>query len=231
MPWWLLVAGVLFGLACGVKWSALFFLPFFAVLVLVWRVQARRSAGIRGPFIAGILGDLGWWALSVVLLSVVFYLATWTGWFVTNTGYFRHYRQANGLSEPPVLGALLNLMHYHHEAYKFHSGLTERHIYQSWPWQWLLLGPAGRVLLEQQRQLRRAQLRPRDPAARHADPVVVVPARRWRALVWFGIARRDWRAFAIGTGAVGRHAALVLLRDHRRPDDVLLLRAARRCRS
>ena len=59
---------------------------------------------------------------------------------VTDTGYFRHYRQANGLSEPPILGALLNLMHYHHEAYKFHSGLTDRHVYQSWPWQWLLLG-------------------------------------------------------------------------------------------
>ena len=47
------------------------------------------------------------------MLTVIFYLATWTGWFVTDTGYFRHYREANGLSEPPVLGALLNLLHYH----------------------------------------------------------------------------------------------------------------------
>ena len=41
--------------------------------------------------------------------------------------------------------------------------------------------PAGRVLLEQRRQLRRAQLRPRDPAARHAGAVVVVPAGAVRA--------------------------------------------------
>jgi len=33
------------GLANGVKWSALFFLPFYAAQILVWRVQARRSAG------------------------------------------------------------------------------------------------------------------------------------------------------------------------------------------
>ena len=204
VPWWLLVAGLLFGLACGVKWSALFFAPFFAILVIVWRIGARRSAGVRKGFLKALwafLGDLGWLLLSFVL-TFVFYLATWTGWFVTNTGYFRHYRQANGLSEPPVLGALLNLLHYHQEAYKFHSGLTERHIYQSWPWQWLLLGRpvafywsgngncgstscASEILLL-------------------GTPILwwsFIPALA--ALVWFGIARRDWRAFAIGTGVVG----------------------------
>ncbi|GGK83789.1 phospholipid carrier-dependent glycosyltransferase [Mangrovihabitans endophyticus] len=200
VPWWLLAAGALFGLACGVKWSALFFAPFFALLVIVWRVGARRSAGMRRPFARGIASDLGYLVLSFVL-TVLFYLATWTGWFVTNTGYFRHYRADNGLSEPPVLGALLNLMHYHHEAYTFHSGLTEKHPYQSWPWQWLLLGRpvsfswntdgncgapqcAGEVLLL-------------------GTPILwwsFLPALA--VLVWFGIARRDWRAFAIGTGVV-----------------------------
>lgn len=198
VPWWLLVAGVTFGLACGVKWSALFFAPFFAALVLVWRIGARRSAGVRRQISSGIFGDLGYLLLSFVLTFVI-YLATWTGWFVTDTGYFRHYREANGLSEPPILGALLNLMHYHHQAYTFHSGLTDRHPYQSWPWQWLLLGRpvafywngngncgtptcAGEVLLL-------------------GTPLLwwsFIPALG--ALIWFGIARRDWRAYAIGTG-------------------------------
>ena len=40
--------GVLFGLACGVKWSALFFLPFFAALVIAWRVGARRRRAYAG---------------------------------------------------------------------------------------------------------------------------------------------------------------------------------------
>jgi dolichyl-phosphate-mannose-protein mannosyltransferase len=51
-PWWLLTAGILFGLACGIKWSALFFLPFFALTTLIWRWQARRSAGITHPITA-----------------------------------------------------------------------------------------------------------------------------------------------------------------------------------
>ena len=201
VPWWLLAGGVLFGLACGVKWSALFFLPFFGALVLVWRVQARRSAGIRGPFVAGALGDLGWSLLSVVL-TVVFYLATWTGWFLTDSGFFRHYREAGGLSEPPVLGALLNLLHYHSEAYTFHSGLTKSHPYQSWPWQWLLLGrPVAFYYPEGVTGC---------GAASCAQPILLLgtPVLWWSflpalaALVWLGIARRDWRALAIGTGVV-----------------------------
>jgi dolichyl-phosphate-mannose-protein mannosyltransferase len=195
VPWWLLVAGALFGLACGVKWSALFFAPFFAALVIVWRVQARRSAGVRGPFLAGIIGDLGWGALSFVL-TAVFYLATWTGWFVTDTGYFRHYREANGLSEPPVLGALLNLLHYHSEAYGFHSGLTSRHPYQSWPWQWLLLGRPVNFYWPGATDCGA-------PSCARQILLLGTPILWWSflpalaALIWFGLARRDWRAWAI----------------------------------
>jgi dolichyl-phosphate-mannose-protein mannosyltransferase len=200
VPWWLLTAGVLFGLACGVKWSALFFLPFFGVLIIVWRVQARRSAGVARPIRHGILGDLGWGIVSFAL-TFVFYLATWTGWFVTNTGYFRHYRDANGLSEPPVLGALLNLWHYHQEAYNFHSGLTERHVYQSWPWQWLLLGRPVAFYWNNSGNCGA-------PSCAREILLVGTPILWWSflpalvALVWFGIARRDWRAYAIGTGVV-----------------------------
>jgi dolichyl-phosphate-mannose--protein O-mannosyl transferase len=201
VPWWLLAAGVCFGLANGVKWSALFFLPFFVIVVLIWRWQARRSAGIRGPIAAGLLGDLGWWIVSVAL-SLIFYLATWTGWFVTNDGYFRHYRQANGLSEPPILGALLNLWHYHHEAYSFHSGLTTKHPYQSWPWQWLLLGRP--VLL-----YRNTPTGCGAPSCVREILLLGTPLLWWSflpalvATLWFGIARRDWRAPAILIPAVG----------------------------
>jgi dolichyl-phosphate-mannose-protein mannosyltransferase len=200
-PWWLLAAGVLFGLACGVKWSALFFLPFYIIIVVGWRWQARRSAGIRGPIIAGILGDIGWWAVSIGL-SLIFYLATWTGWFVTNDGYFRHYRKANGLSEPPILGALLNLWHYHQEAYRFHSSLTEKHIYQSWPWQWLLLGRPVAFYWNNTGNCGA-------PSCAREILLLGTPLLWWSfgpaliATLWFGIARRDWRAFAILVGAVG----------------------------
>jgi len=191
----------MFGLACGVKWSALFFLPFFWALVWAWRWQARRSARVRGPFVAGILGDIGWGALSV-LLTVVFYLATWTGWFVTNTGYFRHYRQANGLSEPPIIGALRNLWHYHVKAFNFHSGLTERHVYQSWPWQWLLLGRPVAFYWNNSGNCGA-------PSCAREILLLGTPILWWSflpalaALIWFGIARRDWRAWAILVPVLG----------------------------
>jgi dolichyl-phosphate-mannose--protein O-mannosyl transferase len=197
VPWWLLAGGVMFGLACGVKWSALFFLPFFMLVVLIWRRQARRSAGVRGRS----LGDFGWWAASIAL-SLIFYLATWTGWFVTNDGYFRHYRQANGLSEPPILGALLNLWHYHYEAYSFHSSLTAKHPYQSWPWQWLLLGRP--VLLYKSTPAGCGA-----PSCVREILLLGTPLLWWSflpalvAVLWFGIARRDWRATAILIPAVG----------------------------
>jgi len=199
VPYWLLVSGVLFGLACGVKWSALFFLPFFAALALAWRWQARRSAGIARPVLAGLLGDIGWGALSVTL-TAAFYLATWTGWFATQTGYFRHYRADNALSEPPVIGALLNLWHYHQRAYTFHSGLTKPHPYQSWPWQWLLLGRP--VAFDWN-----ASGNCGAPSCAQEVLLLGTPILWWSflpalvALVWLGIARRDWRAWAIGTGA------------------------------
>ncbi|WP_306210299.1 dolichyl-phosphate-mannose--protein mannosyltransferase [Actinoplanes sp. RD1] len=201
IPWWLLVAGFTFGLACGIKWSALFFAPFLAALVVWWRMQARRSAGVRRWARTGLVADLGWLMLSLVLTALT-YVATWTGWLVTDVGYFRHYREESGMSEPPIIGALLNLAHYHHVAYTFHSGLTEAHRYQSWPWQWLLIGR---------------------PVSFYAPPdltgcgapkcvseilLLGTPLLWWSflpalaALVWFGIARRDWRALAIGTGVV-----------------------------
>jgi dolichyl-phosphate-mannose-protein mannosyltransferase len=201
VPWWGLAAGALFGLACGVKWSGLFFAPFFGALAVWWRIQGRRSAGVQRPAGSGVMADVGWLCLSLVL-SGIFYLATWTGWFVTDDGYFRHYRAANGLSEPPILGALLNLMHYHHEAYKFHSGLTERHVYQSWPWQWLLLGRPVAFYWSGKGTC---------GSSTCASEILLLgtPVLWWSfapalgALVWFGIARRDWRALAIGTGVAG----------------------------
>ncbi|WP_306211280.1 dolichyl-phosphate-mannose--protein mannosyltransferase [Actinoplanes sp. RD1] len=200
VPWWLLVSGFTFGLACGVKWSALFFAPFFAALVVIWRMQARRSAGVRRWARSGLLGDLGWLLLSFAL-TVLTYLATWTGWFVTDDGYFRHYREANGMSEPPIIGALLNLAHYHHEAYTFHSGLTDRHVYQSWPWQWLLLGRPVAFSWSNSGNCG-------SPSCAAEVLLLGTPLLWWSflpalaALVWFGIARRDWRALAIGTGVV-----------------------------
>ncbi|MGA4725880.1 dolichyl-phosphate-mannose--protein mannosyltransferase [Micromonospora taraxaci] len=196
-PWWRLAAGVLIGCACAVKWSALYFVPAFALLVLLWEVGVRRSAGVRRPWRDTLLDELPWLVLAGVLM-VGTYLATWSGWLITDDGYYRlasAYPSAP-LSDRPVIGPLINLFEYHRAAYGFHAQLDDAHKYQSWPWQWLLLGR---------------------PVAFHyasngtcgaptcASEILLLgtPLLWWSflpalvALAWLGLARRDWRAGAI----------------------------------
>ncbi|MFF0466798.1 dolichyl-phosphate-mannose--protein mannosyltransferase [Micromonospora zamorensis] len=196
-PWWRLAAGVLIGCACAVKWSALYFVPVFALLVILWEVGARRSAGVRRPWRETMLDELPWLVLAGVLMLTT-YVATWSGWLLTDDGYYRlasAYPSAP-LSDRPVIGPLINLFEYHRAAYGFHAQLDDAHKYQSWPWQWLLLGR---------------------PVAFHwsgdgacgaptcASEILLLgtPLLWWSflpalaALAWLGLARRDWRAGAI----------------------------------
>ena len=197
VPWWRLLAAVLLGCAIGVKWSAAFFAPVFLILAVAWQVNARRSAGVRTWIRSGLLADIGWLVLSGVLVTIT-YLSTWVGWFVTDTGYFRHWRADNGKTEAPILGALLNLVHYHSEAFKFHNGLDDKHVYQSWPWQWLLLGRPVAFYWSGEGSCGA-------PTCAAEILLLGTPLLWWSflpalgALAWFGIARRDWRAFAIGS--------------------------------
>jgi dolichyl-phosphate-mannose-protein mannosyltransferase len=195
VPWWRLAAAVLMGCACSVKWSAVWFLPAFAILIIAWEVGARRTAGVRRPWRDTFLDETGWLVLSGVLIFLV-YLSSWSGWFLTDDGYFRHWLADNGKSEPPIWGALRNLAHYHYEAYKFHSTLTTHHTYQSWPWQWLLLGRPVAFFWSSDGTC---------GASSCASEVLLLgtPVLWWSflpalaVLAWLGISRRDWRAGSI----------------------------------
>ncbi|MFY1634300.1 dolichyl-phosphate-mannose--protein mannosyltransferase [Solwaraspora sp. WMMB335] len=198
VPWWRLIAALLLGCGLAVKWSAVWFVPVFGLLVLLWEVGARRSVGVRRPWRDTLIDESGWLVLGGVLI-VCTYLASWSGWLATDGGYLRHYRADNGLPEPPGIGALLNLWHYHQQAYGFHSTLETEHRYQSWPWQWLLLGRPVAFHWTDQATC---------GAASCAEEILLLgtPLLWWSflpavgALVWLGIARRDWRAGAILAG-------------------------------
>ncbi|MGC7215517.1 dolichyl-phosphate-mannose--protein mannosyltransferase, partial [Mycobacteroides abscessus subsp. massiliense] len=41
--WWRFGAGILLGLACGTKWSGLYFIAFFGVLCIAFDIAARRA--------------------------------------------------------------------------------------------------------------------------------------------------------------------------------------------
>jgi dolichyl-phosphate-mannose--protein O-mannosyl transferase len=201
VPWWRLGAAVCVGAACGVKWSGIYYVVGFAVLVVVWEIGTRRSAGARHPIRDTFL-DESFWMLAYVGLAMLTYLATWSGWFLSDNGYFRHfYADTYHKPEAPIIGALGNLWHYHQEAFRFHVTLTSPHQYQSWPWQWLLLGrpvafywspngPCG------------------GPSCASEILLLGTPVLWWSflpalvALGWLGLGRRDWRAGAIGLGVV-----------------------------
>ncbi|MGR6317109.1 phospholipid carrier-dependent glycosyltransferase [Micromonospora soli] len=197
-PWWRLAAGVLLGCACAVKWSGLYFVPAFALLVIFWEVGVRRSAGVRHPWRDALLDELPWLLLAGVLM-VGTYLATWSGWLLSDDGYYRlasRYPNTPGLSDAPVIGPLINLWEYHRAAYGFHAQLDDPHKYQSWPWQWLLLGRPVAFYWAGDGNCGAPQC---------ASEVLLLgtPLLWWSflpalaATAWLGLARRDWRAGAI----------------------------------
>ncbi|QLQ39171.1 dolichyl-phosphate-mannose--protein mannosyltransferase [Micromonospora robiginosa] len=197
-PWWRLAAGMLLGCACAVKWSGVYFVPAFALLVLLWEVGVRRSAGVRRPWRDAVLDELPWLLVAGVLM-VVTYVATWSGWLLSDEGYYRlasRYPGVEGLSDTPFVGALINLWEYHKAAYGFHTQLDDPHKYQSWPWQWLLLGRPVAFSWSGDGSC---------GASSCASEVLLLgtPLLWWSflpalaATVWLGLARRDWRAGAI----------------------------------
>jgi dolichyl-phosphate-mannose-protein mannosyltransferase len=195
VPWWRLLAGVLTGCAMAVKWSALWYILLFVLLIYLWEVGARRSAGVRRRWRDALLDESGWVAAFLAIVVLV-YLASWTGWFLADDGYDRHWISSIGHHEYPVLGALQNLWHYHMDALHFHDGLSAKHLYQSWPWQWLLLG-------------RPVAFYWNNCNGACASEVLLLgtPLLWWSfipallAMTWFGFSRRDWRPLAIGLGA------------------------------
>jgi dolichyl-phosphate-mannose-protein mannosyltransferase len=201
VPWWRLGGAVMLGCATGVKWSGIFYLPVFLLLILLWEVGARRHAGVRRPWREALLDEYGW-LLAFGALVVVTYVATWTGWFLTDTGWKRHYYATElGKTELPFIGALQNLWQYHADALNVSAKQMDySHPSRSWPWQWMLIGRSVPIYYGS------------DPGCGQAPCSAVInligtPVLWWSfipalfGMAWLGISRRDWRALAIGLGA------------------------------
>jgi dolichyl-phosphate-mannose--protein O-mannosyl transferase len=138
---WRLAAGFLFGCACAVKWSGIWFLAFFAVLSLFWDRAAWREAGVPHPtrttLRRGLPGAM--WALAAV--PVLTYLASFTGWFLGETSQGKAWAQQHpDTAFPFVPDALRSLWHEHAQWLTFHNGLSTPHPWESGPWSWLVTG-------------------------------------------------------------------------------------------
>jgi dolichyl-phosphate-mannose-protein mannosyltransferase len=196
---WRLAGGVLLGLSCAVKWSGIWFLLGFAVLSLLWDLGARRAVDAPRPWAGTALRDLPGAVGSFAVAPIVAYLLSWSGWFLGENSYDRHWADTNAGYWPWLPGPIRSLLHYHAQMWDFHSTLRTPHTYQSSPWGWLVDGrpvlfyypskpsPTGCGATTCVRTV----LDVGTPALWWA----FVPAVLWA--LWIGLVRRDWRGWVV----------------------------------
>ncbi|MFC4554017.1 dolichyl-phosphate-mannose--protein mannosyltransferase [Georgenia faecalis] len=205
--WWLVLAGVLLGLATGVKWSGVYALAVFGITVLVWDICARRAVGARLWFGAGVFrgGFPAFFAL--VPVAALTYVASWWSWFITPGSYLRQWAAdqiaANGdVVRSYLPNALNSWWEYHLRMWDFHNGLTSEHTYEAHPAGWIL-------------QLRPTSFYWESPApgadcgadeciqaiTSVGNPIVWwLGALALLVVLWAALRHRDWRAWAILAG-------------------------------
>ena len=129
---WLLVAGVLLGLACSVKWSGIYAVAVLGVFVVVREWTTRRRAGHPRPLRAMLVLEAPLAFLWLVGVAALVYIASWWSWMIHPKAWGHG---VSGLSGP--LGVAADLWDYHTQMWSFHTHLTTPHNYQSQPWTWL----------------------------------------------------------------------------------------------
>jgi dolichyl-phosphate-mannose-protein mannosyltransferase len=222
---WRLAAGGCFGLACGTKWSAVYVLAAFGILVWVWDTGARRAIGVRAASLKSLVADGLPAFVTIVGVALVVYVLTWTGWLWHHEAYEQRFGFGYG-DEPPwggylddpasgwfgqTIQALRSLWHYHLMVYDFHVGdyLTSKtHPYQSHPQGWLLLNrPVGVAVTSDIQPGEQGCGAPEGSTCLRQVLALGNPAVWWPAAaalvvsLWQWIVRRDWR-FAVPIVAV-----------------------------
>ncbi len=193
--WRRVLAGVFLGLACASKWNGIWYVLAFAGLALAWDLGARRAAGFRDPAGGVLRHDLRWMPAWFAAAPAAAYLASWSGWFLTGTGYDRNWAASNG-NHVPVWSVLDSWYQYQKSMLSFGLGLTDHSGYVSEPWTWLVLG----------RPVSMYYATPRTCGTGSCSQEVLAigtPAIWWASalalafcLGWW-ISRRDWRAGAL----------------------------------
>lgn len=123
---WLLAAGLTFGAAAGVKWSGLYPLAAFLVLITVRDLILRRRLFSRP--VLGALRQAGVTAALALPAALLAYLTTWLGWIITPGGQYRS----------PGTAWWVSLWEWHTKSLSWHSTLTAEHPYQASPLGWPL---------------------------------------------------------------------------------------------
>ncbi|MDO4927515.1 MAG: glycosyltransferase family 39 protein [Corynebacterium sp.] len=150
--WWRFGAGVLLGLALSVKWSGLYYMAFFGILIVVLDALRRRRYGVQKPWVGTLLRDCFPAFASIVILPAALYVWSWRAWFANENAVYRHAATDGSIDEGSLLNhlpdTLASWFYYHQRVLDFHASLTNSagniHPWESKPWAWLV---AGRPIL------------------------------------------------------------------------------------
>lgn len=207
--WWRFGAGIMLGLACGTKWSGLYFIAFFGLLSVAFDVAARRANGVQRPWIGTGVRDVGPALYALVVIPLFVYLCTYAGWFASENGVNRH-AVGNQIGTDGLFsfvpGALRSLWYYSGNVLTFHEGLTNSagniHPWESKPWTWPMgLRPMLYYFAEGE-NVRGCS----EATCVKAIMLIGTPAMWWLAVpmllwcLWMMLVRRDWRFAVVVTG-------------------------------
>jgi len=207
--WWRFGAGVMIGLACGSKWSGVYFVVAFGLLSVGFDLAARRGAGVRRPWVGTLRRDVGPALYALVLIPLGVYLASFWAWFASETGVDRWavgQQVGRGGTFSFVPDAFRSLWYYSAHVLSFHANLVtptgNPHPYESKPWTWPMgLRPMLYYYVDADTVTGCGQGR-----CVSAVMLVGTPAMWWLAFpvlgwsLWRAVGHRDWRYTVVLVG-------------------------------
>ena len=200
---WRWAAGLALGLALAIKWSAVNVIGGAGLFVLISEALWRRR----------LTGSIWteWWRpaisaiVTLLLVPLLVYLVSYTGWFLnyedTRLGLKQCAEGTCDLTAPEIAREWWNEQG---QIRRFHFELDAKHPYRSLPQTWPVLGRPVAYYYEScnDEKLAKGECVTEEG---NVEEILGVgnPAIWWLALaavpflLWFGVRKRDWRAFAI----------------------------------
>ncbi|MBC2682027.1 phospholipid carrier-dependent glycosyltransferase [Corynebacterium sp. 4HC-13] len=196
--WWRFACGVALGGSLAVKWSGLYYLAFFGVVIVLLDWHRRHRYRVSKPFQGAAIMDCWPAFASLVLIPVALYFLSFRAWFANDSSVYRHAIEsghAEGFTGGPLVQklpqSLQNFFYYQWSVLKFHTELTNSrghyHPWESKPWSWLISS----------RSLMYYNPGTSDNGTRHIVLLVGTPAIWWLCVpvllwgVWSLIIRRE----------------------------------------
>jgi len=200
------VTGILLGLAAATKWTGLYYMVAFGAFMVYADFRRRqtesRIAESRFNF-DDWSRDIGYRALQYLVIPVGIYIASWSGWFFTKTGWDRDWANLQKSHFSFVPAVFRSWIHYQAQVLDFHRHLTTPHPYSANPWGWILMARPTAFLYQSPKTCGA-------PTCSQEILALGTPLLWWSAaiavLVTFGywIARREWQSglllLAVGAG-------------------------------